>query len=265
MYKSNQKEFISLICDRAIAKHPVFWASKRDKLNNLISNILDEIIVFEEMSSIPLSFSKKKAKNILAVWCVSGSGSLTENFIDSPSDNKYKNKDWYAGSDRIRLRYCESIILAIAKVKSGQKKELSFAEEIELAREYGPHMIYNGIQKQVLTLLEESRKTFAVPKEKIYIPKGKIANTLDQIKKFSMPAYISEKKGQLIVISHSPHLSRILRFMKKYEHKFKGLTIGVIPIPVGNSTGFIEAELSGILDYIAMGESAYDPITYSIN
>lgn len=261
---ANRQELKSIIYNKAIVSYPSYWSSRKNILDDLIDKVFYEIEKFEEVGSMSLSFSEKEAKDILAVWSISGSGSLTKDFISSPSDDKYRNKDWYAGTDRIRLRCCEKAILSIAKAKSGQK-EISSGEEARLIKEYGPYLIYNGISEQINTLLEESGKTFIIPKENIYIPAGKIVKTLDQIKNFSMPPDISGKKGHLIIVSHSPHLSRILRFMKKHEHKFNGLTIKVLPISAGGSTDFIEAELSGILDYIAMGESAYEPIIYSIN
>ncbi|AKM82199.1 TPA: hypothetical protein DD449_03785 [Candidatus Berkelbacteria bacterium] len=237
------QSFEKIIFDRALNRHPEFWSEKKEDLTKTITEIIDEISGFEAVDFD--SISKDEAENILAIWCISGSGSLTSDFIDSPSDDKYKDKKWYGGTDRIRLRFSEKIFLAIDKKKSRNL-----------------FLIYNGIPEQVVTLLQEAGKSFTVLKQQIYVPDGEIVKTLDQVEKFSLPPALKKKSGDLVIVSHAAHLSRILRFMKKHEKLFEGLTIRPLAARVDNSSDFVEAELSGILDYVATGQASDKPIDF---
>lgn len=221
---------------------------KRLKVKEII---LREFFVFEKQAGkLPSPKNLMKYKDVGAVWVVSGGGSYFAPSTDSPSDRAYAKNKWYPGQDKARLDYAKSWLDALARFLPSSK----------------PILIYNGTKKQNEDLLKaiDTRK-FKFPKSRLYLAPGEIARTLDQVKRFSLPPTFPKEGIKLAVLSHSAHLPRILRFMKKFPKPFKNIEIIPLSINVSDKAGqrqMKSLELNNLLGYIARGEAASKPYPY---
>ena len=246
----------------AVERFPVYWSGRMEILKNSIDNILKEIDEFEDSYNNGININKEEANKLKMIWCISGSGSYEKKLVDTPSDNINKNISWYRGTDKIRLDYAALIVKEINR--ANRQTNLQHVQKIE---ERYPIIIYNGIKEQVEVLLQNAGKRYSIPKERIYIPNGQIVRTIDQIKYFSFPPKTELNNMLMGLVSHAPHISRILRIMSKNDSKFKPVEIKVFPIRLKSKMGnieFIKREISGILDYIAKGEASIIPYEYKI-
>lgn len=187
-------------------------------------------------------------KNVGAVWVISGAGSYLRPIIDSPSDNIYKKYKWYSGQDKKRLDYAAKWL---AKFNNQYG--------------YSPTLVYNGTVDQDKDLLQAIKEGKIVFPAKIFIPEGKIANTLDQVKNFSFPKGFDPKKMKLAVFSHSAHLPRILRFMGKFPGRFKRVSIIALSINVADKIGqdkMKSSEIENLLCYIENGNASVEPYPF---
>ena len=180
-----------------------------------------EFAIFKKQAGkLPSKEDLGKNKNIGAVWVLSGGGSYLLPIVNSTSDRIYAKKNWYPGQDKARLDYAKACIDALASLSPL------------------PVLIYNGTKRQNADLRKAiDRGLFKLPKSRLYIVPGEITRTLDQVTKFSFPPSFNVKKMKLAVLSHSAHLPRILRFMRKYPKPFKNVEIVPLSINIQSKIG----------------------------
>jgi len=211
-----------------------------------------EFAIFKKQAGkLPSKEDLGKNKNIGAVWVLSGGGSYLLPIVNSTSDRIYAKKNWYPGQDKARLDYAKACIDALASLSPL------------------PVLIYNGTKRQNADLRKAiDRGLFKLPKSRLYIVPGEITRTLDQVTKFSFPPSFNVKKMKLAVLSHSAHLPRILRFMRKYPKPFKNVEIVPLSINIQSKIGqrqMEKVELDNLLGYIDRKEAAAESYPFEKN
>jgi RimJ/RimL family protein N-acetyltransferase len=213
----------------------------------------DEIAYFERQAGdLPKAKSAKKYEDIGAVWVISGGGSYLSEIIDAPSDRVYAKKRWYPNQDKQRLDYAKAVLDALDVLWPKSR----------------PKLIYNGTRKQNFDLRKAIEKgLFKFPKSRLYVAPGKITKTLEQVEKFSFPPDFKPGKMKLGVLSHSAHLSRILRFMNRFAKKFKGVRVVPLSTNVSDYSGehqMAASELDNLLGYISRKEAPDEPYPFIV-
>ncbi len=170
------------------------------------------------------------------IWVLSGSGSISKSILDHERGRIFANTD----RDRIKLA------LKIAR----QNKNIS--------------ILYNGTNEQNSDLVKAIRSgRYDISLDQVKIIPGEINCTLDQVRLFSYPADISIKGDELFgVLSHAPHLVRVLRMMAAHKGNFKQAKILPIPLILDNPSEeeeFIKREIIGTIDYILKNEARREP------
>jgi len=265
--KKNNSLDIDSICRLAEKKYR-YWAKRSHLLKNVVRQVVVEIDDYNQIKSEDvLKRLEQEAKKIKAVWVISGTGTFFRPFTDMPGDRIYKKKQWAYFSDRDRIKSAARVISRVSRalVKESKDKvqdhQLSLEEQI---KKYGPYLIYNGIEEQKKALREaiKSRKLI-LPDSKLFIPKGKIIKTLDQVKNFVLPNGDYRSGDVLVIVTHSAHYSRTLRMLNKYGTISGKLAVRVYPVRFKNridSMEFTLNEIMGVLGYIAQGEATINPI-----
>jgi len=199
--------------------------------------IIKEIVTLEANAKRGV---EAKDHVIDALWVISGSGSYLKSLINVKSDQSNKNKLWYHWLDRDRLDYGRDFIVQAGK----------------LFGRY-PRLIYNGRKQQRTDLLKAiSLGKFDLDSKRITILDGNITTTLSQIKLFSLAE--SHKIKTLAIVSHAPHLARLLRMIAMHNGPFEGLKIVPLPLKIKAKKGedeFTVNEVKGTIDYIMRGEA----------
>ena len=215
--------------------------------------VFRELSIFERKAGeLPSDQNKEKYKNTGAVWVLSGGGSYLASIIDTPSDRNYKKYDWYPRQDRARLDYAKDWLDAFSSTSPPDS----------------PILIYNGTEQQNYDLKKAiDAGIFEFSKSRLFIPQGEITKTVEQVKNFVFPPSFITKGKKLAVLSHSAHLPRILRFMKKFPKPFRGVEIVPISINLdsdGSQRQMRDMELENLLGYIEKGEASIEPYPYKI-
>ena len=233
------------IYNLAIKKHE-YWAKRKGVLKKLIDQVIDEISEIEKIDNNKTEIElKKRASKIKAVWVLSGTGTFKLPLTDVPGDQIYKGKSWGYHSDRDRIELAIKLIDSIGQCK--------------------PYLIYNGIEEQRIAInqaIESGELSF--PRSKLYIPKGEVVKTLDQVKKLNFPE--KYKIGDiLVIVTHSAHYPRVLRMLNRYKTIPAKLSVVLYPAHFKNKKGskeFTFNEIMGVLGYIALGEATIKSYKY---
>jgi len=241
----------------ALARAGNFWLGREAQLEVNIERIILEIQDLEEAAgamNLPLSFDE--TKKIKAIWVISGAGTYFQPITNTAGDLIYKDKAWAHFSDHDRISYASEIVKKIGLLASAKSLP-------------GPYLIYDGIEEQNEDLISavESHEIM-IPKSALFIPKGRILKTLDQVKYFELPADLNIQNGDVIgVVSHAPHLARVMRMVNKYKPFPKGVKVKLLPLVFTgnkNEKEFAQAEITGILDYISKGEATEESYPYEL-
>lgn len=197
--------------------------------------------------------------DIDAVWVFSGPGTF---FIPlDPGEPKH-----FAWMDRYRILYGLAVVRKVAAKRLG--KDFTAITSEDILKE-GPILIYNGTPKENAAL----RKELAVigksmPPEKVIIidevknaKVKEIKNTLDQIKSFPKSMIGNTIKHRVALISHAAHLSRILRYIEKYQIFPRYVKVELFPIIDSDKEAMSDAEkeTNKIWEYFKKGDLSWDP------
>src|SRR3989338_4350245 len=203
---------ISDFYDYAIRRNENLKIISESEIKPFIASLIKEIDSLEETAER----DKKKfelpdeiAKNIGAIWVISGSGT----YFDPKKDDRYKNFSWANWMDRTRLDHAVRLTRKIAEKVSGQdlRGPLSKIDQTkdktrELISRHGPHIIYNGTFLENEGVVKALAQDGAIiPVDKVKIIKDEIKDTIDQVKTFKLPDDF-QKDGELAIIAHAPHL-----------------------------------------------------------
>ncbi|MEK7143825.1 MAG: hypothetical protein AAB820_00640, partial [Patescibacteria group bacterium] len=137
--------------------------------------------------------------------------------------------------------------------------------------ESGPYIIYNGTIEENENVKEIlNREGIIMPPEKVMVIEEPIEKTVDQVKTFKLPegAYMIGK--EIAVVSHAPHLSRIIRMVNRYKPFPPDVKMKLFPLatPKEGKEEYIQKEISGLLYYIYVSDdhdAVKEPYSYEIN
>jgi len=215
----------------ALEEHPEFKKIPMLEFKNVIKTALLEI---EELERVALINTEIKG-NISVLWVFSGPGTYDDAFIN----DRYPDYSWTKGMDRVRVDYA---------VKLAQMADCG-----------SPIIIYNGSDLQNSVLREAvKRKEIKILSEKIMIVGENINNTVDQIKTFILPESLHKSGHEIGLISHAPHLMRIVHILNKYKTIPQNMTVRLFPIatPKEGKGDYAITEIKALLYYIFLGKNA---------
>ena len=265
------------IRDYAIRSNPEYWRDEEENLEQLINLATKEIAEIERgASKTQLPKTVKDANLIKAIWVLSGSGTYEKPITETPGDLVNLDKPWAQGSDKKRIDHAVDHIRKISMIASGDYQtknidsyQISDEESFHLIQKYGPCLVYNGISVQnsdLISAIEAGIVKF--PKDKLFIPSGKVKRTLDQITTLKFPEINYSEKDKIGVVSHAPHLARVMRVVNKYKTMPEKAEIVLLPLVFEkdeNEKEFCQSEMKGIIGYVGSGLATLKPYPYSLN
>jgi hypothetical protein len=236
----------------ALDKYP-YWKTRQEELRKLLREIILEIRKVERSAKNPNLADYKDLNRIRTIWSISGTGSYQKPLIDVPSDKMWLNHSWGQSTDKLRLDYSTSLIHRIKKI---------------LPENPQPVLLYNGVAEQNEVLKKVAQSKLGLKESEYFIMPGKIVRTLDQAKSFTLPPGSQLKKDDRIgIVSHAPHLIRLMKMVNIYKPFPKGARIILLPLVFETDTAeneFTKMEISGMLGYISRGEAAKQSYPYEL-
>jgi len=267
MEKINQhieapNEQMEAIYESAIKQHPSLMEYGETRLKNIIVGDLGRIDAFEaaaiEDEKSHFAVTPEVAEKTGAIWVFSGPGTYEQ--PSKQQDTVYRNLAWTRWMDRDRLQRAAILARKIAEVRSGAKhnpsKHISAERRAQLKKmmgEYAPQIIYNGAHSEDEVLKNVmSREGVIFPGEKVTIIDKEILNTVDQMKTFELPPEVTVDGKEVALISHAPHLDRILHFLSRYRPFSDNATARLFPLPTLTEARkeYTTMEIRAILYYI---------------
>ena len=259
--------------DYATGRNEALKSIARSELELFIDEAIKEIDLLEQVAEHDqgkFDLPREIAENIGTVWVFSGPGS----YFEPKKEDRYKNYPWANWMDRKRLNHATRLIREITERLSGQNFKAPLSEIISAKRKikeailnYGPRVIYNGTPIENETVAKVlSEEGVIIPTEKVDIIEQDIKNTLDQITTILPEKF--EKEKEIALVSHAPHLMRILRIINKYQPFPKGTKIRLFPLstPMEGREEYAKMEISGALYYTYITQNATkQPYPYEIS
>lgn len=234
-----------------------------------ITSFLDRAVAtyqeFEQTAQRPEShlISLEEAELIKAIWIISAPGT----YFKRNKNDRYQDKEWAWWTDRRRINYAFEIGRQLAEIKAGRKIEGNTPADLELLKEFGPLLIYNGrpdenndIAEAVKTPWLKIPEGLGYPQDKVYIIypftkrfNNKDYNLLDQIQTFHLPGNIQTNPGDEIgIVAHAPQAVRVLYSLSGYDQAFpQGVTARmlILPTPKEGIPEYPTQELRAIIYY----------------
>lgn len=267
---------IGAVYEKLMSQQPELKEIPEESAKNFISQLTGEINLLEELgerSKRTIDLSDEEGKKIAALWVFSGSGAYDGRI---PQEGSYVKYPWTWSLDRERLNYAARIIRRIAEISSGESVGKTTLGNIKKQKEetrskisdHGPYLIYNGtdIQNAVARDFLEKGESI-IPEERVKILGNGLKNTLDQIKTFHLPEGINIKGKEIAIISHAPHLARVLHMMKRYQSLPPEVKLRAFPLPTPKDIKeeYEEMEIRGLLYYTYLSkdhDSSETPFPY---
>jgi hypothetical protein len=282
--EKTHEQRVQEIYESAIAQHASFKELGEERLKGIIGTELERIDLLEEagMENERNHFQvdKNTAEKIGAIWVFSGPGTYKQPF----KEDRYKDLPWAAWMDRNRLQRAALLARHIAEIKSGftpdRSKEFAGKNREALRsmiKQYAPHLIYNGTKVEDAVLQSvlddddpEHKRDPIFTGETVEIVGEGIDNTVDQIKKFELPDDLTLTGKEIVLLSHAPHLDRVLHFLQRYEPLPKGTVPRLFPIAMPRVGGeeYTLQEIRGLLYYMFISknkDAAEEVPPYTVN
>lgn len=276
------QQFFKKAIKFAHKRNPSLQDIDRNELADFVREATLEITFFETLAKErPLSVPNKaeEAKRIVAIWDVSGMGT----YLKPYQKDRWEGIPWVEWTDRRRSNY--SVVLARRLIAQRTGNEYISPKGVELSSEYinslrsdwervGPYIIYGSTAEQnedVKRGLEEPK--VIVPESKVHVidfpgePGERDAvNTLKQVQAFTFPDELQIKDGDILaIVTHAPHMVRLLHMLGKYRPFPEGLTVQPYPmqsLPFAG-TNFATMEISGLMAAVFLtGDATREPHPY---
>ncbi len=254
------KKQIEKIYKDALAEHPEFGKIKKEKIIAIIGKELERIASFEAAAERDakhgFAIDPKTANRIGAIWVFSGPGTYEKRFKNGDKFEKYP---WAAWMDKIRLNHAASLAKKIAEIKSGVASPKDPAKTRKMIAEYGPYIVYNGFLEENSAFERMLERGGAIlPAEKVKIIHAKLETTVDQIRTFELPDDPSVNDKEVALVSHAPHLDRILHMLPQYDVLQRGSKPFLFPVPTpqAGKEQFAAMEIRGLLYRIFLTKDA---------
>ena len=267
---------------KALQDHAEYEALPASEVKTFIAEIAEEIRRLEqvgEKEKVRIEMPTEIAKKIGAIWVNSGVGTY-----DTPMKEKergvYKNLPWMEWADRTRLNHAAILERKVAEARSGKNFDKGSLDDLkerkakikEMIREYGPIIIYNGVELENDTVADVlSREGTIIPKDTVTIIRGTtehpIVNTLDTVKTLKLPPDFRNDQ-ELAIVAHAPHLARIMRMINKQPPFPRTTKVRLFPVatPEAGKMEYAEMEILGILNYtLRKGVADKKSYPYAVN
>lgn len=196
-----------------------------------------------------------------AVWVFSGPGTFFK-ALESGEQNLTK---WM---DRYRILYGLAIVKQVTAKRLNKNADEITKEDI---LQNGPLFIYNGNEIENTDIRKALRHELSIlPAEKVLIiDKVKtdariedIETTLDQIKSFPKELIGKQIKKRIAIVSHAPHIARILRYFEEFKLFPETITVEVFSItPIHDQALYMHEEMEKIWQYFQKGDLSWNPIS----
>ncbi len=252
----NDTARIEAIYRTATHEHTLLRDIPAVKLKQIIATELNRIDIFEKAALADMAgqmvISSKLAQSIGAVWAIAGTGTYREpvTIADNPL---LREKPWAMWMDKHRIDRALALI----------KQLTAFCTEVEggiqsAIRDNGPYLIYNGYNFQNAILEDALRQDELMPNSKVKIINGDLKITVDQVKSFALPNDKSLAGKGVAIVSHAPHLCRIIHMIERYQPFPAGTPLYLFPLPTPESgkDEFSFMEIKGLLYYIFVARDA---------
>lgn len=197
--------------------------------------------------------------NTDAVWVFSGPGT----FLKALEQGEESMTRWM---DRYRILYGLSIVKQITAKKL--KKSLSEITQKDIL-ESGPFFIYNGTKEENEDIRKALRQDLSIlPMEKVILIDKVISeksiqpieNTLDQVKSFPKELIGKEITSRIAIVSHAPHIPRILRYFEEFNLFPESVTVEVFSLtPIHSEAFYMHEEMEKIWQYFQKGDLSWTP------
>ena len=270
------QERIQQAYQMAVAQKQPVETLPREEINSFIGELLTEIDRFERAAnSDPMlrSLTPELARSIGVIWTFSGPGT----YCAPTKNDRYEHLSWAAGMDRSRLNYTARLARRITEESTGtvfkarqDTYEATVQKNKDAIRESGPHIVYNGLpieNEAVERVLAEEGTV--VPAEKVTVIKDEIRNTIDQINTFRLPEHALDGGKKIGIVSHAPHLARIIRMIERYQPFPRGTEIILFPLPTpaAGKEEYATMEACGTLYYSHFSpnkDASKEPYRYTL-
>lgn len=249
----NLKEIILETAKKVGGKYEISQLRQADpdEVDALVTNLLKMVTDFEELALRHRTTQLRIDTDV--VWDIAAAGIFAKGMPELPEDkDRYKDLPWSRGFERGRIRTSAVIARTIASLRSG-KTAVSLTREDYL--EYAPYLIYAGTpeqQENVRTVLTTFSNQYRLPLEaRVHVVRGvknqdgsfrDVINSVDEVQAFELPEGIIPRR--MIIVSHAPHLVRLLHIMGKFHEDIPSKTI-IQPYPIASPE-------KGKLDYTIM-------------
>jgi hypothetical protein len=194
------------------------------------------------------------------VWVFSGPGT----FYKPLEDNEQDFTRWM---DRYRIMYGLAIVKQVTAKKLQKTPDKVTKEDI---LNHGPLFFYNGTPEENKDLrIALEHKLSILPKEKVLIidrvkHEGNIQhieNTLDQILSFPKELIGKQLQNRIAIVSHAPHIARILRYFEEYNLFPQSITVEVFSLtPIHSEALYMHEEMEKVWQYFQKGDLSWTPI-----
>jgi hypothetical protein len=194
------------------------------------------------------------------VWVFSGPGT----FFKALEQGEQNFTRWM---DRYRILYGLSIVKEVTAKKLKQSSKEIVKNDI---LQHGPLFLYNGNEEENRDLRAAlDNKLTILPREKVMIidkiiseePIQPIENTLDQIKSFPKEIIGNKLQKRIAIVSHAPHIARILRYFEEYNLFPETIIVEVFSLtPVHEQALYMHEEMEKVWQYFQQGDLSWDPI-----
>ena len=247
---------IEAIYSTATQEHTLLRDIPSLKLKQIIATELGRIHTFEEAALEDVEghiiISPEIAQSIGAVWAIAGTGTYRKSvtIVDNPH---LRDKPWAEWMDKHRIDRAIGLIKQLAVLRTEVAGDLGG----EIA-DNGPYLIYNGYNFQNSVLEEAITHDGLLPTAKVNIIYGDLKITVDQIKSFAQPHDPALKGKGIAIVSHAPHLCRIIHMIERYKPFSVGTPLYLFPLPTPDSgkDEFSFMEIKGLLYYIFVAKDA---------
>lgn len=256
LHRENDTSRIEAIYRTVTHEHTLLRGIPVVKLKSIIATELHRIDTFENAAREDrdghMMIPTDVAVNIGAVWAIAGTGTYREpvTIVDNPL---LRDKSWAEWMDKHRIDRAIRLVKELTEINVEKVGERASETPYN-----GPYFIYNGYNFQNTVLEEAITLGHLLPSKKVKIIYGDLKITVDQIKSFALPRDPTLKGKAIAIVSHAPHLSRIIHMLDKYRPFPEGTILYLFPLPTPDSgkDEFSFMEIKGLLYYIFVAKDA---------
>lgn len=264
-------ELKDLIWFSAVAESPQLEEVDRVE----IKAVLDKCITMLQDFGVAVRLRPRIYPETDFVCVISGPGAYTTNlppYEDKP--DKYQHFTWSRNMDRARIKTGLALVRQITALRLNKSSSQVTLNDI---KKHGPWFHYGATRWEVNHLKAVlSQPSLMMPQEKVFSyweieevagEKREIANTADQMSGLRFPEKVVPRR--IILVSHPPHLVRLLHILGKYASRIpQGAIVQPYPTsgPKHGREEFSLMELRGTLAAIyKLGIATPLPYPYNLH